>query len=246
MLPAHVARRRLCQRGAGMALLLLCAAAVGTIPARAASDGPSFDCRAARSKIEKAICADPALSALDRRIAAAYQKLLAALDAPGRTALRMDQRTFLEARDIQARRSDYDLKADLAGRAAFLESIETAPRAGFTGTWTNVYGDVSVSTAGSGFKVEISTVQPYPSYPTCTLSASGVASGNTLLVGGSEEERKDNDGWTVKLTREGATLSAELQRPREAEFGSPPFCGFRSTIDGSFFATRQPSGNPAR
>lgn len=197
---------------------------------------PSFDCKAARTKPEKAICADPALAALDRRIAAAYQKAMSALDIPGRTALRMDQRAFMEARDIQARRSDYDMKADLAARAAMLESIVLLPRPGFAGTWANVYGQVVVRRSGEGtFRVEISTVQPYPSYPTCDFAGSGEADGPALLAGGSAAERKENEGWTIRLGREGATLTAELQRPREGEPSGPPFCGFRSTIDGSFF-----------
>lgn len=231
----------------GAAALLAGLLALGAPAAHAAADGPSFDCKAARTKVEKAICADPALAALDRRIAAAYQKVMGALDADGKTALRADQRVFVEARDIQARTRDYDLKADLDWRARLLESVEITPRAGFAGTWANAYGEVTVAPApGGGFKVEISTVQPYPSYPVCQLEATGAVSGTALVVGGSEAERKENDGWTVRLTRTGAVLAAELERPKEADFASPPFCGFRATIDGAFLPVMRTPGKRAQ
>ncbi|WP_051356734.1 lysozyme inhibitor LprI family protein [Azorhizobium doebereinerae] len=232
---------------AGAAALLAGLLALGLSTAHAAADGPSFDCKAARTKVEKAICADPALAALDRRIAAAYQKVMGALDADGKAALRADQRIFVEARDVQARTEDYDLKADLDGRARLLEGVETTPRAGFAGTWANVFGEVTVAPApGGGFKVEISTVQPHPSYPVCQLEATGALSGAVLVVGGSEAERKENDGWTVRLTRTGALLAAELERPKQADFASPPFCGFRATIDGSFLPMAPAPGKRAR
>lgn len=42
-------------------------------PIQSSSVSPSFDCRAARSSIERAICSDPELSELDARMGQAYQ-----------------------------------------------------------------------------------------------------------------------------------------------------------------------------
>ncbi len=234
---------------AATAFLLACLAAPLAAPPAAAAggdDGPSFACSAARTAAEKAICANPALAALDRRMAAAYAKAMAALDAGGRAALRSDQRFFLEARDIQmtqARPEDYDLKGDMQSRAALLEAIDPAARAGWGGSWVNTAGQIVVTPAPNDtFAVSISTVQPYPSYPMCDLTATGRPAGTALVVGGSPPERKANDGWTVTLTRKGMLIAAELVRPKGVDAGGPPFCGFRAFIDGTYLPLRPASG----
>jgi uncharacterized protein len=70
----------------GLALVLLAAD-----PARAAS----FDCGAAQTVREKAICADPALSATDEKLAQAYRAASAPLSPETRRALRDGQRSWL-------------------------------------------------------------------------------------------------------------------------------------------------------
>lgn len=236
-------------RNARAALLLACLVAPLAAPPAAAAggdDGPSFPCTAARAAAEKAICADPALSALDRRMAAAYGKAMAAFDAGGRAALRSDQRFFLEVRDVQMTRTqpdDYDLKGDMQSRAAILEAIDPVARTGWSGSWVNTSGQIVITPARNGtFEVSISTVQPYPSYPVCDLTATGRPSGAGLVVGGSPAERKTNDGWTVTLVRKGMALAAELVRPNTADAGSPPFCGFRASIDGTYLPLRPAQG----
>ncbi len=241
-----------CRSMSTAALLAVLAAPLAPLPAAAAGsgDGPSFSCTAAKSAAEKAICADPALAALDRRMANAYAKALAALDTDGRTALRADQRFFLEVRDIQmtqAKPEDYDLKGDMQSRAAILEAIAPAARAGWGGSWVNTSGQIVVTPAGNGsFEVSISTVQPYPSYPVCDLTATGRPAGDGLVVGGSPAERKANEGWTVTLTRKGMVLTAELVRPKTTDAGVPPFCGYRTSIDGTFLPMKPgPGAAPA-
>lgn len=245
-------RPHACRTMLAAALLAALAAPLAPMPATAAGGGdagPSFSCAAARSAAEKAICGDPALAALDRRMASAYAKALAALDSPGRTALRADQRFFLEVRDIQmtqAKPEDYDLKGDMQSRVDMLEAIDTKPRAGWGGSWVNTSGQIVVTPAGNGtFVVSISTVQPYPSYPVCDLTATGRPAGDALVAGGSPAERKANDGWTVSLTRKGMALAAELVRPKSADAGGPPFCGFRASIDGTFLPFRPDRQKPA-
>jgi uncharacterized protein YecT (DUF1311 family) len=58
---------------------------------------PSFDCSRATVSIERAICADPELSALDAKVGQLYQKALAI--APDRDHVVSNQRTWIAARN---------------------------------------------------------------------------------------------------------------------------------------------------
>jgi hypothetical protein len=61
--------------------------------------GPAFDCRKARSETEKAICATPALAALDLRLSQQFAKARGASKPAARGALLDSQRAFLEKRN---------------------------------------------------------------------------------------------------------------------------------------------------
>ena len=69
--------------------LLLAALLAGAPAPRAAS----FDCRKAATAIEKMICADPALAALDCQLAAAYRRALAISPRPD--SIQSDQHSWL-------------------------------------------------------------------------------------------------------------------------------------------------------
>lgn len=72
--------------------LMLIAAMVCTLSSAHAA---SFDCRAAKSEMEKAICSDPQLSALDEELNAVFK---ATIDySPNRSALRDSQREWLRS-----------------------------------------------------------------------------------------------------------------------------------------------------
>lgn len=84
----------------------LAALALLAAPAAAlAQDGPSFDCARAETGAEKLVCADPALAALDRRVAAHFAAALdvaRGLDAGAAEAeatLRAYQRGWIGGRD---------------------------------------------------------------------------------------------------------------------------------------------------
>lgn len=55
----------------------------------------SFDCKAAKSPTEHAICGSPKLSALDERLAREYERALHALSPAGATQLKASQRDWL-------------------------------------------------------------------------------------------------------------------------------------------------------
>ncbi|MDB5662733.1 MAG: hypothetical protein JWN59_1071 [Sphingomonas bacterium] len=66
-------------------------------PVRAAR--PSFNCRYARSRVEKMICTDDRLAAQDRRMAASFYAALAAARGGERAELQRSRNAFVAARD---------------------------------------------------------------------------------------------------------------------------------------------------
>ncbi len=65
----------------------------------AASDGPSFDCAKASSSAEKAICADPDLAALDRKLHDVFTEALAKAKGGMAQVLKTEQRGWIKGRD---------------------------------------------------------------------------------------------------------------------------------------------------
>ncbi|MGX7741981.1 tetratricopeptide repeat protein [Rhodopseudomonas parapalustris] len=85
---------------------------------KALAGKPSFDCSRARKPVDKAICADPALADLDRRIDALYRRALR--DSAGQAAalrtLKKAHSAFVATRDTGFGRPGYDLRAVLEAR----------------------------------------------------------------------------------------------------------------------------------
>jgi peptidoglycan hydrolase-like protein with peptidoglycan-binding domain len=71
--------------------------AQGMAPSPAVQSGPSFDCARAGTPTERAICANPRLSALDRQLASAWSEAVAA--AGGSAALLPQQQAWLAGRN---------------------------------------------------------------------------------------------------------------------------------------------------
>ncbi len=86
-------RRTRQPRAVRTVILLAACLAVPVCGAEAAS----FDCAKAATSVENAVCADPALSQADERMAQAYSKALGATLAP--RALRTDQMHWLASRE---------------------------------------------------------------------------------------------------------------------------------------------------
>lgn len=68
-------------------------------PPPAASALPSYDCTRARTRSEKAVCADPALASLDRAMASEYRRALEASSPAQAANLRQTRDRFLAYRD---------------------------------------------------------------------------------------------------------------------------------------------------
>lgn len=74
------------------------ASAAGS-PGAVLADGPTFDCAKAQGEVEKLICADPALAALDHKLDAAYKAATAKATGPVATELRETQRGWVAGRN---------------------------------------------------------------------------------------------------------------------------------------------------
>ncbi len=69
------------------------------LAAVAVAEGPSFDCTKASSGAEKAICADPGLAALDRKLHAVFTEALAKAKDGMPQVLKTEQRGWIKGRD---------------------------------------------------------------------------------------------------------------------------------------------------
>ena len=79
----------------------------------AAKAGPSFDCATAKRAVEKVICADPALSQLDRDLNETYAKVIKSAAGGSQRAadaLRDQQREFIAVRNTSFGKPDYDVR----------------------------------------------------------------------------------------------------------------------------------------
>jgi uncharacterized protein YecT (DUF1311 family) len=68
-------------------------------PAPPSSARPSFNCGAARTRGERAVCSDPGLAALDRQMASQYQRAVSGSPADRQALLRRTRDRFLSFRD---------------------------------------------------------------------------------------------------------------------------------------------------
>ena len=79
------------------------------------AEAASFDCKKAKTEVEKTVCADPQLSAWDEKLAETYRAALAKLSPEGQRLLREGQREWLK-----------DLSKSCAAGSAVRLCIETA------------------------------------------------------------------------------------------------------------------------
>lgn len=78
---------------------IACAASVLAGPSVARAQGPTFDCARAQGQVEKSICADPSLAALDRKLGEVYKAASAKAKGQELTTLRAEQRGWVKGRN---------------------------------------------------------------------------------------------------------------------------------------------------
>jgi tetratricopeptide (TPR) repeat protein len=93
-------------------------------PLHAPGAHPSFDCGTVRLAVEKAICADPELGALDHQVADTYTRLLNASAGRSADILRRAQRDFIARRNAGFGKPDYDLEKAMKERLDKLLAVE--------------------------------------------------------------------------------------------------------------------------
>ena len=79
---------------AAFVVLVFVATAVG-FPAVLLAQGPTFDCAKAQGEVEKLICGDASLAALDRKLDGVYKAASAKAKGTLATRLREDQRGWV-------------------------------------------------------------------------------------------------------------------------------------------------------
>lgn len=79
--------------------LALAAGSLLAVGPTLAADAPSFDCRRAEGRIQTLVCADPALAALDRRLAQVFSQALPKARNERPPRLLAEQRGWVKGRD---------------------------------------------------------------------------------------------------------------------------------------------------
>lgn len=199
---------------------------------------PSFSCNRASTPSEHAICADPRLGRLDRRLADRYVAVRGAMTPALREALTRDQRWFLGARDEWQENStrggfrDFDGLAErMDGRIAFLDQLRTRPATHLQGRWRNAAGVVEIRTLEKGqMSVEINAAHPVNARWLCDVSGRARLGDTTIVINA-------DDGWRIRLSLDRGSLKVEELSP-DGQGGSRPYCGMNGHVDGDYFLTR--------
>lgn len=184
------------------AIVLAVAATTMASAHAAAGADPSFDCADAhKDEVSRAICADPASAALDRRIAAHFETLRRDLPEDAAMALADDQHYFEELRGLAFRASGGNaaaLQAVLAERAALLDAVVLGGPPLRAGTWRNFTGTVTVTDDGSVMIVEMQ-----PAYGQSICRVTGRLEGASLV---GKVTMHGQPGRSVELGRFGTVM----------------------------------------
>lgn len=191
----------------------------GTAPAGTVG-GPGIDCNKASKAVDRAICADPVLVALDADMAAAWQAALARTD--DRDALLADQRAWLAGRAdcIGMDNERGCLRGQYAIRNAMLGAVNAGPFQ-WSGHWQRITGGASIDLVPEvGGKV----------YAVTLAAASGAHGG---IEEGGRATRVDerqlrvappgnaSQDCTLQLRRVANQIEVAATHP-EADCGDPP------------------------
>jgi hypothetical protein len=240
---------------------LVLAVVATVVPTAAFAEGPSFDCRTARTPREIAVCADASLAKADRDLTATYVALRRRLPAKVAESLTADQREFIadlddgfgvemwgrggvpdEAERIRADvrtavRGHHDsigrLRAEIEARSRSFAGLVT-DRPGFAGTWAMHGTTLTITADGGGWRL----VYEHPSYGwpkyECHFTALARSTGPDLAVDGVDDtDIGERRGARLTLRREGAVLIVAEALQEE---GGRSACVRAGPVDGTFFA----------
>lgn len=198
--------------------------------------GPSFDCARATTESERAICASPILSQLDRDMSAAYAAARRRIEPGARDALRADQQAFLRLGENTYAFRDQPVMADypgigdqMAARTSFLGQIGRPTEAGLVGVWGNLFGTVEVRRLANGRLVaEMSTVDPMAGRWICQVELTGLDNGGRL----SGHPAGDPE-IALSLTRRSGFIEV-TESGADGTRGQPGYCGHNGFVEGRY------------
>ena len=112
-----------------MKIAMCCVVLAAAVPL--ATPALAFDCGRAQTKVEKAICADPKLKAVDDQLNAAYDKLVLAGDSGTKAALQISQVRWIRSRENCAMLSDAEMPSCIRESTNSRHAVLTArPQSG--------------------------------------------------------------------------------------------------------------------
>ncbi|CAO3454148.1 hypothetical protein [Azospirillum argentinense] len=219
------------------ALLTLGLLALPTATAAAAG----FPCSKAATTTEKAICADPALSALDGRLAATYRAALERLsgaspeEGAAGAAVKADQRAWLRDRDscgadAACLRRAYD------GRMAVLSfrtdpAAPPSPVARYVGLFDHegFVGIAAMALRNGTVAVSVSGAEPSAGRWVCNFSGVGRPDDQGRLIVGTPDA--EGGGLILVAEKDGGVVIPDLEPNRAA---SGYWCGHNGSVVWSY------------
>ena len=136
----------------------------------------SFDCKLAATTVEKTICADAALSKLDRQMADAFRNARRSASKDRSASILADQRTWIGQRNSCS--SDRScLLASMQNRIADLNTPTSVQTAGLTGLYCNDTGIMGLQEQGQNLRFDFLFFSGNFACGTQTLTAQRSGSG---------------------------------------------------------------------
>lgn len=204
------------------------------LPSIAAAAG--FPCSKATTPTEKAICADPALSALDERLSASYRAALERLsgaspeEGAAGAAVKADQRAWLRDRDSCGADAAC-LRRAYEGRAAVL-SFRTDPTAPspaerYVGRFDHegFMGIVAMALRNGTVAVSVSGAEPTAGRWVCDFSGIGRLDDQGRLIVGTPDA--EGGGLILVAEKDRGVVIPDLEPNRAA---SGYWCGHNGTF----------------
>lgn len=215
-----------------MSPILHAIAALGVALFAGAAAAASFPCAKAGTPTEKAICANPAVSALDERLAAAFKAALQRLGTESsdtQTALKADQKAWLAERngcgaDAACLRTQYERRVAVLGFKP--DPGAPSPADAFVGRFGHGgFMEVAALRLRDGtLAVNVSGAEPKTARWTCNFDGIGRLGRDGALAVGTP----DAEGNGLVLTRTAAGVRfPDTETNRVA---SSNWCGMNGTI----------------
>ncbi|CAO3381157.1 lysozyme inhibitor LprI family protein [Azospirillum argentinense] len=218
--------------------------ALGLLALPTAAAAASFPCSKATTPTEKAICADPALSALDERLAATYRAALERLsganpeEGSAGAAVKADQRAWLRDRD-SCRADAACLRRAYDGRAAVLSfrsdpTAPPSPAARYVGRFDHdgFIGIAAVALRDGTVAVSVSGAEPTAGRWVCDFSGIGRLDEQGRLIVGTPDA--EGGGLILVAAKDGGVVIPDLEPNRAA---SGYWCGHNGSFLWSYRRT---------